>query len=249
MFYLTLPSNSSLEYFPENALTHYFTKLPRAIDLSGGEWEAGMVEIQYPHTWYNIPGEEEAWVDLEINGTIHHSGLKAGFYESPGLLIKRMELLCRSFLPDCKAVVFDYDKITQKVIISVKPGASVTFSSLLQTMLGLSQAHFDEGVHEGAQVIDIRQGFYSLYVYCNLIEPQMVGDALAPLLRIVPIRGQTGDLVTRSYENVNYHPVQLKRFDTVELDIRDDTGHKVSFERGKVVVTLHFRRRRSSHFL
>lgn len=81
------------------------------------------------------------------------------------------------------------------------------------------------------------------------MEPHIVGDALVPLLRILPIRGKNGDLITRTYENIIYYPVQQKRFDTVELDIRDDTGRSVSFERGKVVATVHFRRRRSPHFL
>lgn len=248
MFYLTLPSNSSLEYFPGNTLTHYFTRLPQAVNLMGGQWEVGLTEIQYPHTWYNIQGEE-GWADLNIDGVVYHSTLKPGFYDSPGLLVKRMKLVCDSFLPDCKAIVFYYDAITQKVTVSVKPESSVTFSPLLQTLLGLSHAHYEEGIHEGEHVVDIRQGFYSLYLYCSLIEPHMVGDTLTPLLRIVPIRGKDGDMVTRTYENINYHPVQQKQFSTVELDIRDDTGRRISFERGKVVATLHFRRRRSPHFI
>lgn len=36
----------------------------------------------------------------------------------------------------------------------------------------------------------------------------MVGDTLVPLLRIVPIRGHDGDTVTKTYENINYQPVE-----------------------------------------
>jgi hypothetical protein len=35
-----------------------------------------------------------------------------------------------------------------------------------------------------------------------------------------------------------------KRFQTVEIDLRDDTGSKVPFERGRVMVTLHCRKRK-----
>jgi hypothetical protein len=98
-------------------------------------------------------------------------------------------------------------------------------------------------------VIDMNQGFYSLYAYCNLVEPRVVGDTHVPLLRIIPIRGNHADFITKSYENVHYIPLQQKSFGTVEMIIRDDTGHPVPFERGKVVATLHFRKRRSSHFL
>ena len=83
MFYLTLPSNSSQEYFPDNTLTHYFTKLPQAIDLKGVDWEVGLVEMQYPHTWYNIQ-EDEGWVDIrtEADGVVHHSVLSVGLYQT-----------------------------------------------------------------------------------------------------------------------------------------------------------------------
>ena len=49
-----LPSNSSMEYFPDNKKTSDFvTKLPRTLQLDG-EWEVGLAEIDYPHTLYNI---------------------------------------------------------------------------------------------------------------------------------------------------------------------------------------------------
>ena len=52
-FYVTLPSNSSMEYFPDNKTSNFVTKLSRTLQ-SDGEWEVGLAEIDYPHTWYNI---------------------------------------------------------------------------------------------------------------------------------------------------------------------------------------------------
>ena len=40
MFYLTLPSNNSIDYFPDNTLTHFTTRLPQMMDLEGS-WEIG----------------------------------------------------------------------------------------------------------------------------------------------------------------------------------------------------------------
>ena len=45
MFYLTLSSNSSMKYYPENTLAHYTTVLDQGVDLSG-RWEVGLSEIQ-----------------------------------------------------------------------------------------------------------------------------------------------------------------------------------------------------------
>src|SRR3989442_829745 len=52
-FYLTLPSNSSQEYFPDNTKTEFTTKLASTIELTN-EWEVGLAEIMFPRSWYTV---------------------------------------------------------------------------------------------------------------------------------------------------------------------------------------------------
>ena len=52
-FYLTLPSNSSQLYYPNNSMTRYSTRLQSAIELTGN-YEMALVEIAFSHTWYTI---------------------------------------------------------------------------------------------------------------------------------------------------------------------------------------------------
>ena len=54
-FYLHLPSNSSLDTFPNNTLTEYRVGLPQTASLAG-DWEVGLTEIRYPHTCNNVQG-------------------------------------------------------------------------------------------------------------------------------------------------------------------------------------------------
>ena len=44
IFYLTLPSNSSMTTFPDNTVANFRVKLPQTLDLSG-RWEVGLTEI------------------------------------------------------------------------------------------------------------------------------------------------------------------------------------------------------------
>lgn len=88
---------------------------------------------------------------------------------------------------------------------------------------------------------DLNAGLSALYVYCNLVQPRPVGDSMVPLLRTVPNRGYQGDTVAISLQPVHYLPVNQTYFDTVEVNIRDDTGELVPFESGRVIITLHFR--------
>ena len=53
MFYLTLPSNSSLKYYPDNNASHFITKLPQTQDLNG-EYEVGLAEIQFTNNYLNV---------------------------------------------------------------------------------------------------------------------------------------------------------------------------------------------------
>ena len=88
----------------------------------------------------------------------------------------------------------------------------------------------------------------SSIVDSSIVEPRIVGDKIAPLLRIVQITGRHGEMVTTRFDHVLYIPVLSREFGSVETEIRDDTGRPVPFERGKVTVTLHFRRCSSGLF-
>ncbi len=53
-FQLTLPSNASITFSPDNKPANYTTTPPSPISLEG-EWEVALIDIQYPHNWMNIP--------------------------------------------------------------------------------------------------------------------------------------------------------------------------------------------------
>lgn len=52
-FYLVLPSNSSMKYYPENTVTHYITQLPKTLKMPG-EWVVALTEIQFPRTFLHL---------------------------------------------------------------------------------------------------------------------------------------------------------------------------------------------------
>ena len=66
--------------------------------------------------------------------------------------------------------------------------------------------------------------FESLNVYSSIVEPRIVGDRIAPLLRIVPITGRHGDMVTARFYHVQYISVLSREFGSVERN-RDKGQH------------------------
>ena len=269
MFYLTLPSNSSMNYYPNNTLAHYTTALAQEVDLSG-RWEVGLSEIQYPYSWHNMD-ESAGWIIVHKHHKEKRLDLPPGQYDTPEQLIAGLNQLFTPAPPPYTArnlsqeppvtlevtlgqpitynlgdqepkVVFVYHAVSQKATIQVHDDCQIELSPTLQRMLGMPDVYLSQGSHQGVHVVDVNQGFYSLYVYCNLIEPWLVGDSRAPLLRIVPIEGHGGQMVTKTYQHIHYLPLLQKHFRTIEIDIRKDTGEPVPFELGKLVVTLHFRK-------
>ena len=54
---MTLPSDSSMNTYPDNTVAHYVTKLARPIQLDG-DYKAALTELIYPYSFHNIEEDE-----------------------------------------------------------------------------------------------------------------------------------------------------------------------------------------------
>ncbi|GFU54458.1 uncharacterized protein TNCV_3024371 [Trichonephila clavipes] len=124
-FYVTLPSDSSMHFFPENKISHFKTQLPSPVCLNG-EWEVGLSEIIYPHSWLNF-----------------------------------FTFTRSNFTPNC-------------------------------------------------------------------------GDTQAPLLRIVRTKGKDGETISQYYDRPQYLPLVRHSFQTIQSELRLNSGDFVPFERGQI---------------
>lgn len=65
-FFLTLPSNSSMKYFPDNTLSSFKVLLPRMFTLSSDfQWEIGLSEIQYPISLQTTTNDPTVIIGME----------------------------------------------------------------------------------------------------------------------------------------------------------------------------------------
>lgn len=97
---------------------------------------------------------------------------------------------------------------------------------------------------EGIRPYDLNAGVHNLYVYSDVVEFSTVGDARAQLLRVVSIPNQIafGENVYLTYDKPYYNRVASRTLQSIEIDIKDDTGTPVKFMFGRVIVVLHFQR-------
>ena len=96
--------------------------------------------------------------------------------------------------------------------------------------------------------VDTTRLFNTLYVYSDLVEPQLVGDAFVPLVRAVVHRDgdrERTETVSRAFTNIHYLRLSRGHFQETLVNITNDAGRDLPFEGGRVTVKLHFRKRRS----
>ena len=209
--------------------------------------------IQYPHTWYNVPKHKRnrsfTLRSRPVGDTAGGMGsytffIPEGYYNSVHVLLYEIvQEGKKAMLSMGNKMRLRYNQITRKIEFSSDHSCTLIVSPHIRKMLGMEESSFQPGQMKSTQVADM-DPVDSLYVYCDVLEPRVVGDKQVPLLRIVPAEGDHGQLMTWIYENVHYVRLQWKSFQTNEINIRDCTGNIVPFEQGTWNVTLHFRQRK-----
>ncbi|HSN24108.1 MAG TPA: hypothetical protein VLS45_08070 [Methylomicrobium sp.] len=242
-WYLTLPSNSSMNYYKENTAARYTTKLPDNVELNG-EWEVALAEITYPNKMTHTINGKECSMCIYTKGdsftTLH---LPKDKYDDPAAFMKDFIEMKQNYFQ------IKYDEKTNEIEMNCnRPYVSFIFSDTLARMLGFDRKTFSLGnVYHGKLFAGTDPS--TMFVYCDLIEHVTVGDTRAPLLRTFGMEKSANEVVHRSFTNLVYVPVQKKQFDTIEVNINTDTGEPMPFASGKSVALLHFRRSSNPYFL
>jgi hypothetical protein len=245
-FYLALPSSASYSTFPDNTTTSYRVKLPQTIDLNGS-WEVGLYSISYPHTWYNLQNED-SHIYSSADGYIFLTSIvDYGYYETMNDLVKSVNAKLKKDNKNDN-IKLKYNARTDKVTVHLKNGHQLVVKGRFTIILGFGGKETKIIKTTVSPFASDLHGSMTIYVYCDIAEPQIVGDTNAKLIRSVPVEGKMGDVVTKTFTNIQYVPVQTKSFEDIEILLREDAGNPVPFERGKVLVTLHFRQKSSPYF-
>ncbi|GFV85385.1 uncharacterized protein TNCV_3772101 [Trichonephila clavipes] len=240
-FYVTLPSDSSMHFFPENKISHFKTQLPSPVCLNG-EWEVGLSEIIYPHSWLNVNETNNYFLykagDGNISSTVKRT-IDVGCYETMIHIISAVQLALPKN-PNRFTII--YNKATKRVKINAVQDSSLHLENLGE-LLGFKRNAIIIGNMKSEFVADAWSNFSVFYVYSDLISPQIVGDTQTPLLRIVRTKGKDGEMISQYYDRPQYLPLVRHSFQTIQSELRLNSGDFVPFERGKVIIVLHFRMR------
>ena len=123
-FYLPLPRSSSMDYHRTNTQANFTNLLPNSIDLTE-DWEVGLVEIQYPHNWYNVPAEASCRTfRVRCKSSDNENGpqaaynfmIPAGYYHRVETMLNQIEEKANHVLKSTNSTIhLNYDGISRKV--------------------------------------------------------------------------------------------------------------------------------------
>lgn len=252
-FYLTLLSNASMEYFPDNKTSTFCVKLPKTIKLEG-EWAVGLVEFQYPCTMLTVQeGNNSVYIqkhptidgEQSLDIVSFTDRILATNYDNINHILSALN---ENNIVKNNAE-FIYDKLTKNISILTKSESVISLRLSPTLCLQLGFPPYRNILNKaGLYPVNLSLGLPSqLFVYCDIVEPQVVGDVMASLLRITPLDTSQyvyGTYKTCTFTPAHYLPVLRREFDTLEININSSTGHKIPFEFGTACVKLHFKRLR-----
>ena len=101
--------------------------------------------------------------------------------------------------------------------------------------------------HVGKWPVDLNSGSHTMFLYCDLVQNQTLGDKQTALLRSIPVKSlalaQTlGEMNHKSFTNLQWKRVKKPQFQSINVTLANEMGQKVPFLRcGRTNVTLAFR--------
>lgn len=267
-FYIVLPSNSSSDYFPNNTTTNFKTHLPRALSLPG-RWCVSLTDMQVPQTFLHVAKEEERSF-VEIHSTVEErdplspdkvldvkhwqerSTVTAGIYNTIDDLVSAVNEtrsfrghLKFTYLPENGGYV-EVKRICGETCalhdfkLSREISYMLGFTNPLISLLRSGRKAI------GDQPACLISGLPNLlFVYTDICEPYITGDAHTPLLNVVTVdvgNYMFGKIETKTFTSPKYIPLLHTNFEVIEIDIRDAFGRPAPFEYGTCAVTLHFKK-------
>ena len=172
--------------------------------------------------------------------------LEPGLYPSITLIVEAMNILIQerhNHSGNCNKV--EVSRRTQKVEIYLANEGSrlALFSADLGHIFGSNVGNEcgvklrRKGPHKPEFAYDIVL-IHSLMIYTDLIEHNIVGDTMAPLLRCFPFisKLKSGDIITtghyknyQTFSNLQFRLLLKISFHSIHIDLRDTSGQKNTF--------------------
>ena len=236
-FYITIPNWGSDNYFQDNTISDFRVQLPQPVDLRG-VWSVGLSQIQYCKTWYNV--EQDNFIYITWEGKTSKVSPTPGYYTTAEQLVNKINEDIKE-QTNIDQVRFTFSPLNGKCTIEITPGVTVYMSSILRGILGIKKS-VTEKSETGERLVNLNLHTEAIYIYCDLIEDQIVGEEKWKLIRFLNVENKNfGESITRSYDDPQYISLAKKYFETIHIRVCNQNKETIDFLKGICIVQLHFK--------
>ena len=241
-FTIELVSNASSQLFSNKTLSSFTNFMPEHVSLDG-QWEVAISEISFPSRYQNVTEGEFMFYDEKLSKTTEAHYLEPGLYSSITDLVEAMNTIIqeRNNRRDT-CITIKVSKVTQKVKVHLanEESSLAIFSSDLRHIFA-GHVRNDSGIlmsgkrtNEPTFAHDIVR-IYSLMIYTDIVEYNIVGDTKAPLLRCCSFisKLKSGDIINtgqymnyQSFSNLQFRRLLKNSFHSIHIGLRDTSGEK-----------------------
>jgi hypothetical protein len=150
-----------------------------------------------------------------------------------------------AFMMDKLQIQFDKNLKRVKLTMDTEIITSIVFSKHLAYILGFKKQFYGVPKDLIAEYpYNLTAGTNSLYIYTDIIQPTIVGDTMARLLRIVNGSGKYQEFVTKAFVRPYYVPLSHSSINSIKIEIKDEMNRLVRFAFGITIVKIHFQKKR-----
>ena len=113
-------------------------------------------------------------------------------------------------------------------------------------LLGFNTNHVDELLKRQYIVPDqnlyVEKPFHIGFLSANIVQNSYVNNTLERILCVMPLYNNTQSMHYHEFENLIYHPISVDEFTNIILEIKDENGDKIIFDKNiKTIITLVFK--------
>ena len=272
---LYLPSNVVSQRYVSNTPSHFKIPLAEPLNFHDPHnREVSLSELYFPSLYYNISQDNNSNLTIQyhIKGVVHTKNITilqdhydpASYVKEVNKEIKKIK---HKFTATSEPKVLfkgrlEYNPNSRKItlVLNNHLEAMTFYGDDFRNMLGLEKAN-DPGdltmTFKEDELCSMRE-YYKfpkscsfnykgahIYVSSSLVKDSIVGNVIAPIIRVVGLEDQPkSETIHRELTVAYYLPLRSSSFNEVVLELTDGMGNSMKFNQGNSVAVFHFRNKK-----
>jgi hypothetical protein len=236
-FYLTMRSDSSPDHFPLNTITSFRNKF--SLPLTLDSYEVALVDCTYVHSERMIKKDELLGKQYIVTSGSSIADNTIRKLSASNLQDRIVRIYAQQDIHSLEELIEDLKSSNVNISLShhrLVNDNGMKWTEKLNNIFGYENREY---MHE----VFFKSGQTQLFLYCDIIELQRVGNEMAPLLRAITHEGKHRQITYRTFQHLQYVPVTYDYVEFAHMYILNENGLPPPFTVGSFSATLHFRRK------